>query len=112
MSEMTKEISADDEAVPFAWVDHYLKPIGKLAAWVRGRPSEHVELAFWILTLLGILPALRADLLFPFDWMQNFESNFTFSWIENPFWFFSLLPAFLLFVIAVAQRSRIRYQNG
>ena len=79
--------------------------LARPAGWVRKLSSDTVENAFWFLALVGLLPALRADLLFPHDWIENAEANFSVSSIENPFGFLSLVPAFAVAVIAAARRK-------
>ena len=124
MSEKTPDTALDKKRLPFSWVDRFLKPIAKLSAWIREWRKERVEIVFWMLALLAIVPALRAELLFPFDWTQGIGLNYTVSWFDQTFTLLKLesypivrfsivtavllLTACVLFVIAVARRSVAR----
>ena len=83
--------------------------LAKPARWVRSLPEEWVESCFWLLALIGLIPALRADLLFPHDWIENANANFSVSSIDNPFGLLSLLPALVVAIIAAAKRRPIRW---
>lgn len=125
MSEKNADTTLDEKRLPFSWVDRFLKPISKLAGWVRGLQTRPVEIVFWLLALFALVPAIRAELLSPSHWLQGIGLDYTIAWIEQLFslitkeWSLKelpdivrvlivgalvLLPVFALFVIAVARR--------
>jgi len=124
MSEKTPDTALNEKRQPFSWVDRFLKPIAKLSGWISKRPEKRVELVYWMLALLGIGPAIRAEVLFPFDWSQGVGLYYTVSWFDKTFSLLQLeslpnvrlaivtavllLMAFALFVLAVARRRYAR----
>ncbi|MGD8576672.1 MAG: hypothetical protein PVG13_06265 [Thiohalophilus sp.] len=107
--------------LPFIWVDRYLKPISRLAAWFQERSKTLVESIFWIVALVGIAPALRAGLLFPFNWSQGTGLSYTVSWLDDIFALINpeistairisivaavlLAAMFVLFIMAIGRRT-------
>lgn len=124
MIEQSTDTELDENKQSFRWVDRYLKPVEKLGCWVDERPTARVEFVYWMLALLSIVPALRAELLFPIDWSGGIGLDYTVSWFDKTFSLLQLqdlpyvrlgiislvlsLIAFVLFVIAFAQRSYVR----
>lgn len=124
MSEKTTDSTLGEKRLHFSWVDRFLKPIAKLGGWIGGLQAERVEIVYWFLTLLAIVPAIRAELLFPFDWSQGIGLDYTVSWFNIIFTYLHLdsstiaqiaivsaillLTVLVLFMIAVARRSVAR----
>ena len=48
-------------------------------------PEERRDSVYWFFALLGLLPALRADLLLPHTWLLRLGTNYALPPIDNPF---------------------------
>lgn len=51
----------------------------------HARQSAPAGNAFWFVALLGLLPAVRADLLLPHTWPGRLDERYSFGIIDNPF---------------------------
>ncbi len=78
-----------------------LAPLEKLSA--RRRAD-----VYWFLALLGLLPALRDDLLFPHSWITPLLASYSLPPIENPFALMALPLALVVGVLALGSPQRIR----
>ncbi|MFW2404339.1 MAG: hypothetical protein ACN4GT_06190 [Gammaproteobacteria bacterium] len=76
---------------------------------LKNSPTERREFLFWFGALLGLLPALRADLLFPHTWWLRLGANYSLSPIDNPFGLLALVFAIGLASLAAASPSRARW---
>ncbi|MEQ8861677.1 MAG: hypothetical protein RIC56_23800 [Pseudomonadales bacterium] len=63
---------------------------------------------FWVGLLLGLVPALRADLLFPFSWFGGLTSRYALPTVENPFGPVAGVLALLLAGVALGSRRGLR----
>lgn len=70
--------------------------------------DEHRNDIFWILLLLSLVPALRADLLFPPAWLNGLSSHYAFPAVDNPFGVLALLLGFIMLGVAFASGHRRR----
>jgi len=72
------------------------------------RPDERRDNVYWFLALLGLLPALRADLLFPHTWYLRLGANYSLPPIDNPFWLLALVLAVAVGGLAWSSPYRAR----
>jgi hypothetical protein len=74
----------------------------------RTRLGEHgmrrIAGLFWILLLLGTLPAVRAELLFPPSWIAQLGGGLNLAGSANVFGYFAFLIAAAIAVLAVVLR--------
>lgn len=92
----------------FAAIHRCLPPLRWLSARINAPPRGRVDGVFWILLLLGTLPALRAQLLFPFSWVAQLGSGLALGGAEDPFGWLSLAAVLVLFVLAAARHDAAR----
>lgn len=72
-------------------------------------PEHWRENGYWLLALLTLLPALRADLLLPHNWYSSLGGNYSLPPVENPFGFLALLLAAFAATLAHVSGERWRY---
>lgn len=93
----------------FASGDRYFPPLNRVTAHLDALPRARVDGVFWLLALLGTLPALRAELLFPFDWWLRIVAGLALDDPANTFgWVFGLAAVLAVLTIAAAQRNAWR----
>lgn len=63
---------------------------------------------FWVVLLLGLAPALRADLLFPFSWFGGLTSRYALPAVDNPFGPAAGILALLVAGVALGSGHRLR----
>ena len=88
MQEAHSEAGDRPAGLTFDAIERRLPFAKALSARINSLPDEPIEWVYWFIALLGMLSALRADLLFPHTWFDRIQSDYSFSWIENPLGFF------------------------
>jgi len=78
-----------------------LAPIGRLS-------DEWRNDMFWVLLLLGLVPALGAGLLFPTSWFGGLTTQYALPSVENPFGLVAILIALLIVGIALVSKQKLR----
>lgn len=71
-------------------------------------PEERRDNVYWFFALLGLLPALRADLLLPHTWLLRLGTTYSLPPIDNPFGLLALVLAVVVAVIAMTSAPRAR----
>ncbi len=71
-----------------------------MIATIKEYPEHQREWAYWFLSLLGLLPALRSGLLFPWSWMDNLSSQYALPACENLFGLGTIAIAFAVGILA------------
>ncbi len=81
----------------------------RIRARLGGLPEAWRLDLLWFLLLLGLLPALRADLLFPHNWVTSLSSGYALPPIDNIFGLAALLLAGLAWLLTGISHFRFRY---
>ena len=79
MQEAHSDASGRPAGSMFDSIERRLPFAKALSTRINSLPDEPLEWVFWFIALLGMLPALRADLLFPHTWFERVDSNYSFS---------------------------------
>ena len=82
--------------------------VAPLITWIAALPASARDGVYWLTALVGLIPALRAGLLFPHRWLAGIEVNYSFGWIENPLGLGALAGALIILVLAAASRETLR----
>lgn len=82
--------------------------IKSLINTLRQRPAGFLDQLYWSIALVSLIPAIRADLLFPHTWSTSLSDNYSMPLIDNPFglWVFGLALISLLLVVASQKKWR------
>lgn len=75
----------------------------------RKVPEDWRDTAYWFVALLGILPAVRADLLLPHTWSGALGSTYSMPQVDNPFGLAALLLAYIAAGLAATSGLRWRF---
>lgn len=59
--------------------------IARLQSALDRLPADWRDTAFWFIALASLVPALRADLLYPHAWFVALDSSYSMPAIDNPF---------------------------
>ncbi|MEQ8205618.1 MAG: hypothetical protein RIA65_05540 [Woeseia sp.] len=81
----------------------------KFLAMFRKLPDEWRETAYWFIALLGVIPALRADLLFPHAWTAALDSSYAMPPVDNPYSVFAAVLALAVAGLAATSRHPSRW---
>ena len=80
----------------------------KFLSLFRTMTEEHRNDVFWLLLLVGLLPALRADLLFPPSWLSGLASQYPFPEVDNPFGVLATVIGAIILGVSFASKRRRR----
>jgi hypothetical protein len=93
----------------FDFLHRYIPPIRHLAAKLDRQGKPPLEQSFWILGFLGMVPALRAGLLFPTNWYAELGAELMLAGIDNIFGWFSIVFIVSLILVVILQRKAWRF---
>lgn len=89
----------------FGALHRYIPALGRMAARLDERKTASVDGLYWVLALLGTLPALRSGQLWPTSWLAQSSSELALAGSQNIFGW--LAPIFALaLVVLVATRGK------
>jgi hypothetical protein len=78
--------------------------LARLKRW----PDQRWDNGYWFLALLSLLPALRADLLFPHTWLPGLDKYFLLPPVDNPFSLLAFVLALVTAGLALITSQRLR----